>query len=78
MRGASRQHVCIAAVALMLLLFDPIRAATPQYGPVFIGIFATELAGQDAVAEISERVELGKEDIFRNVVGVKGKSETET
>jgi hypothetical protein len=74
MIGASRQQVCIAEVALMVLLFDPIRTATTQYGPVFIGIFATELVGHDAVAEVAETVEdgmLGKEDIFRNVVGVK-------
>ena len=68
--GASWQQVCIAVVALSVSLLNPIRTATPQYGPVFIGISATELAGQDAVAEALERPELrvdgmvGKEDIF--------------
>jgi hypothetical protein len=75
MMGASRQQICIAEVALKVSLFDPIWTATPQYGPVIIGISATALAGHDAVAEVAETVEdgmLGTEDIFRNVVvGVK-------
>ena len=81
--GASWQQVCIAVVALSVLLLDPInRTVTSQYRSVFIGISATELAGQDAVAEVLERVELrvenmmiGKEDIVFDLVSVRWKAE---